>query len=65
MKNSNRKGHWASKGDKTEIDFTECVKAKKCFRKPFVKYYLKKQQAQFVTDLKKAVLYLTEEQNGI
>lgn len=33
--------------------------------KPFVKSYLKKQQAQFVTDLKKAILCLMEEQNGI
>ena len=40
----------------TEIDFTEQVTAKKIFMKPFIKSYLKKQQAQFVADLKKAVL---------
>lgn len=60
MENSNIKGHWTgiftSKGDKTEIDFTENVTAKKLIMKPFIKSYLKKQQAQFVSDLKKAIL---------
>lgn len=59
MENSNMKGHWigmfTSKGAETEIDFTECVTAKKFFMKPFVKSSLKKQQAQFVEDLKKAL----------
>ena len=45
MENSNMKGHWigifTSKDDKTEIDFTEQVSAKKFFMKPFVKSYLK------------------------
>ena len=57
MENSNMKGHWigifTSKDDKTEIDFTEQVSAKKFFMKPFVKSYLKKHQTQFVMDLKK------------
>lgn len=57
MENSNMKGHWVgiftSKDDKTEIDFTEQVIAKKFFMKPFVKSYLKKQQTQFVMDLKR------------
>lgn len=57
MENSNMKGHWVgiftSIDDKTEIDFTEQVTAKKFFMKPFVKSYLKKQQAQFVMDLKR------------
>src|SRR5690625_8039973 len=52
MENSNMKGHWigifTAKADETEIDFTECVEAKKLLMKPFVKSYLKKQQAQFV-----------------
>lgn len=69
MENSNMKGHWVgiftSKDDETEIDFTEYVTAKKFFMKPFIKSYLKKQQTQFISDLRKAVLYLTEEQNGI
>ncbi len=37
------------------IDFTENVTPKKWFMKPFVKTYLKKQQKQFVLDLKKAL----------
>ena len=59
MENSNMKGHWigvfADKNNETEIDFTECVKAKKWFMRPFVKSYLKKQQAQFVADIRKAL----------
>ena len=59
MENSNMKGHWTgiftAKGDETEIDFTECVEAKKLLMKPFVKLYLKKQQAQFVADIRKAL----------
>lgn len=59
MENSNMKGHWVgiftSQNDKTEIDFTEQVTAKKIFMKPFVKSYLRKQQAQFVMDLKKTL----------
>ena len=57
MENSNMKGHWTgiftAKGDETEIDFTEQVEAKKLLMKPFVKSYLKKQQAQFVADMMK------------
>ena len=57
MENSNMKGHWTgvftARGDETEIDFTECVEAKKLLMKPFVKSYLKKQQAQFVADMMK------------
>lgn len=57
MENSNMKGHWigifTARGDETEIDFTEQVEAKKLLMKPFVKSYLKKQQAQFVTDIMK------------
>lgn len=57
MENSNMEGHWVgiftSIDDKTEIDFTEQVTAKKFYMKPFVKSYLKKQQTQFVMDLKR------------
>ncbi len=57
--NDNINGHWTGifkqKGNKTEIDFTEEVFAKKFFMKPFLKGYLKKQQAQFISDLKKAL----------
>ena len=59
MENSNMKGHWigvfTDNGNETEIDFTERVEAKKWFMKPFVKSYLKKQQAQFVSDIKRAL----------
>ena len=59
MENSNIKGHWigifADNGNGTEIDFTECVEAKKRLLKPFVKSYLRKQQAQFVEDIRKAL----------
>ena len=57
MENSNMKGHWIGvfmdKGNETEIDFTEQVKAKKWLLKPFVKSYLRKQQTQFVADIMK------------
>lgn len=57
MQNSNMSGHWigvfTDKGNETEIHFTECVEAKKMLMKPFVKSYLKKQQAQFVADIMK------------
>ena len=59
MENSNMTGHWIGvfndNGNETEIDFTEQVKAKKWFMKPFVKSYLKKQQARFVADIKRAL----------
>ncbi|MBU3877250.1 SRPBCC family protein [Faecalicatena sp. AGMB00832] len=60
MENSNMKGHWVgiftSIGNETEIDFTENVTVKKIVMKPFLKAFLKKQQTQFVSDLKKAML---------
>lgn len=59
MENDNIKGHWigvfTQKDEQTEIEFTEDVTAKKFFMKPFVKAYLKKQQSQYVSDLKKAL----------
>ena len=59
MENSNMKGHWigvfTNRGKETEIDFTEFVEAKKLLMKPFVKSYLKKQQAQFVADMRKTL----------
>lgn len=60
MENNNMKGHWTGifmqKGKVTEVDFTEDVTAKKIFMKPFVKFYLKKQQKQFILDLQQALL---------
>src|SRR5699024_11196532 len=59
MENSNMAGHWigivTDKGNETEIDFMECVEAKKWPMNPFVKSYLKRQQAQFVADIRKAL----------
>lgn len=59
MDNSNMRGHWIgvfTQGDgQTEVDFTEEVTAKKVIMKPFVKGYLKKQQEQYVSDLRKAL----------
>ncbi len=59
MENSNMRGHWVGiftpAGDETEIDLTEYVTVKKFYMKPFVKSFLRKQQALFVADLKKAL----------
>ena len=59
MENDNMKGHWTGiftrKDGQTEIDFTENVTAKKVFMKPFVKTYLKKQQALYISDLQNAL----------
>lgn len=60
MENSNMKGHWTGiftrRDGRTEIDFTEDVTVKKWFMKPFVKAFLKKQQEQYVADLKRGLL---------
>lgn len=57
LKNDNMTGHWTGiftqKGEKTELSFTEDVTVRKFFMKPFVKAYLKKQQAAFLRDLSK------------
>ncbi len=59
MENSKMKGHWTGifveRNGQTEIDFTEDVIAKKVMMKPFVKAFLKKQQTQYVADLKKVL----------
>jgi len=59
MENSNMSGHWVGtfteKDGYTEIDFTEYVTAKKLIMKPFVKAFLKKQQALYVSDLRKVL----------
>lgn len=59
MENSNIKGHWTGIFSEAEgqtiIDFTEDVTAKKLIMKPFVKAYLKKQQEQYISDLRKAL----------
>ncbi|MBY7024748.1 MULTISPECIES: polyketide cyclase [Clostridium] len=59
MENSNMRGHWIGifsyENGKTTIDFTEDVSVKKVIMKPFLGMYLKKQQATYVSNLKKAV----------
>ncbi len=60
MENDNIKGHWigvfTQNGDETEIDFTESAVAKKFWMRPFVKPFLKRQQARYAADLKKALM---------
>lgn len=59
MDNANLHGRWVGRfrqrGLVTVVDFTEYVSVKKVWMKPFVKGYLKKQQAQFITDLRRAI----------
>lgn len=59
MENSNMKGHWTGiftrLDGQTEVNFTEAVTAKKIWIKPFVKAFLKKQQSQYIADLRKAL----------
>lgn len=59
MENANIKGRWigifAEKDGQTEINFTEDVIAKKPLPKFLVKVFLKKQQKQYVADLKNAL----------
>lgn len=59
MENSNMKGRWTgiftARGEETEIEFTEDVIAKHMIMKPFVKGFLKKQQASYISDLTKAL----------
>ena len=60
MDNSNMQGHWTGifreTNGQAEIDFTEEVTAKKLFMRPFVKAFLKKQQALYISDLRIALL---------
>lgn len=57
LENENMKGHWTGRffehGQNTTLDFTEDVTARKIFMKPFAGAYLRKQQRQYFTDLKK------------
>ena len=66
VENSHIKGHWTfvftPKGGETEIDVTSSATAKQLFMRPvgksvFEKMYLKKEQTQFVTDLKNVLDY--------
>lgn len=59
MENGNMKGCWSGvftpKKEATEVELTEHADAKKLWMRPFVKLYLKKQQARFAADLEKAL----------
>lgn len=59
MENDNMQGHWTGNfsyhAGVTVIEFTENVTAKKLIMKPFVGGYLKKQQAEYISDLRKAL----------
>lgn len=59
IENDNISGHWVGKfsvkNGMTLIDFTEDITPKKAIMKPFVKGYLKKQQAAYLRDLRKAL----------
>lgn len=59
MENDNISGHWtglfSQKDNITTIDFTEDVNAKKVLMKPFVRFYLKRQQRIYVCDLEKVL----------
>lgn len=57
--NDNISGHWtgklSSENGRTVVDFTEDITPKKPIMRPFVKGYLKKQQAAYLRDLRKAL----------
>ncbi|WP_312941659.1 SRPBCC family protein [Oscillibacter sp.] len=59
MKNKNMDGHWiglfSRDGSGTKIEFTEEVEVANPIMNFFVKSYLKKQQATYITDLRKAM----------
>lgn len=59
MDNDHMTGRWVGifrqRGKATIADFTEYVTAKKFWMRPFVKPYLKRQQAQFAADLRAAL----------
>lgn len=59
LENGNITGHWTGlftqKDGHTLVELTEDVTAKKFFMRPFVRAYLKKQQGQYVADLRQAL----------
>lgn len=66
MDNDNMTGRWVGvfrrRGKATIADFTEYVTAKKFWMRPFVKLYLKRQQARFAADLRAALERLRPDQ---
>ena len=59
MDNANMAGHWtgvfSERDGGTEVVFTESVSVKTWLLRPFVRGYLKGQQARFVADLRTAL----------
>ena len=60
LENANMKGRWTGvftqTSEGTELQFTEEITVKKPIMKLFAGIYLKKQQKQYINDLKKALL---------
>ena len=60
VENRNMMGHWTGTftacGQETAVTFTEQIHGKKFYLRPFLRSYLKRQQAQFLSDLQKALL---------
>lgn len=60
MKNDNIEGHWIGKltlmdDGRVRLEMTEAIQVKKKVMNLFAKVYLKKQQEQYIEDLKKAL----------
>lgn len=59
LENDNITGHWhglfSQRDGQAHLELTESVAPKRFFLRPFVKGYLKKQQARYVADLKRAL----------
>lgn len=59
VENDNILGSWTGEffqqGGGTRLEFQERVTAKKPWLRPFIKVYLKRQQARYFSDLKKAL----------
>lgn len=59
LENGNIKGHWrgifSDADSQTHLVLVEAVTAKRFFMRPFLKSYLKRQQARYVADLKRAL----------
>lgn len=59
LENGNITGHWrglfSEEDGQTQLVLVESVTAKKIWMRPFVKAYLKRQQARYIADLKRAL----------
>ena len=59
MENKNLSGRWTGRfteaGGHTQVVFTEYITVKKVWMRPFVRRYLKRQQARYIEDMKRAL----------